>query len=138
MGFLIFLTTIITVSTINGKLLSDKENIAKYGVIFQNIGKINLITSSHNLVIPFDSSNIIDSANLILSFMNESIDLINKEDSKENHVLHSHFIYILKNIIIEFVSKFDMFKRYIKTFDTKISLNENSNNLHLNTNREKK
>ena len=128
MNFLnIFLLILIATPDIQGKLLlSENVNIARYGVIFENMGKINLVTASHNLVITFDSNNILESANKILEFMQDSINLIQKQ---EKHVLNVHCIYILKNIINQFESKFKIFKKYITTFDEEINRNniDNSN-----------
>ena len=89
------------------------KNIKNEGVIFQNLGKVNFITASHNLVITLDIENFENSIKELIKIMEANKDIINAE----THYLSWHYFYLLNNVISQIKIKYHMFQRYIQTFN---------------------
>ena len=106
-------------------LLSDNVFITSHGVVFQNLGKVNIVTASHNLVISIDNNEIITSMDNLREIMNQILNLVKMQ---EHHYFNTYFITLLSNVINETNTKFNKFKGYFDTFNEKITFPTNINN----------
>ena len=115
----IFSSFSITLTNCNENVFISKDAfINQYGVIFQNMGKINFISAHHHLVLSFDSFSIINYGNRLLQIVQDSEALV----KNHTHYLQNYYSIMLANIMIEFKAKFNKYKRYIDN-------NEYSNNV---------
>ena len=93
---------------------SETDKYNDNGVIFEDIGTMQLVTSFHNLVIPVKIANITHSIQKIISMINGTKNLFN---STNNHFLGGHYDFMINNIINQFEGKQNLIERYMKAFN---------------------
>ena len=104
---------------------SPNLNVAQHGIIFEKMGKINLITAFHNLVISFNTAEVMKAAQRLNDIMRMSYDLVRKE----KYYLNSYFSMLLENIIKKFNLAFNRFKKYIEASSYQLNAQDQLENI---------
>ena len=99
-------------------------NIKDEGVIFQHLGKVNLITSFHNSVITLDIEKFTNSINQLINIMRNNKNIIDPS----YHFLSSYYDFLINNVIDQIEMKRDIFLRYIDNFSDLSSKKESYDN----------
>ena len=105
------------------RVITPNTFIAENGVIFEKLGEINFITTSHNLVISFDSNSIIKAGNELLDIMENSEQIV----KNNSHYLETYYLSMLGNLMKEFNEVFLKYKHYIN--NTNYNNNRDLNNI---------
>ena len=88
-------------------------NIVKDGIIFENLGKMDLKTASHDLIITFDIKKFISSFEIITNILENSKKMVNDDI----HFLHENYAFMIDGILSDLNSSKNKFLRYIQNFN---------------------